>query len=217
MEPRTGAGPLSVPKSGQTLDNRSLLIHTCCAPCVSYVYELFADTHYVSVFYYNPNISPRDEYDRRLAELVRYAVYKGFALFVGNYDVRGWTARVKKHRYLGERSERCWECYRIRLEGSFEKAKEMGIASVTTSLSISPHKDAEMINRIGKELEGVYGIRFLEGDYKKNDGYRKSVELSRKHGFYRQNYCGCIYSKLEREGDPAWKRKMDQSAHLMSS
>ncbi|MBN1496202.1 MAG: epoxyqueuosine reductase QueH [Spirochaetes bacterium] len=199
------------------MENRSLLIHTCCAPCVSHVYELFANTHYVSVFYYNPNIWPRPEYDRRLAELVRYAVYRGFALFVGDYDNRGWTGRTKKYRYLGERSERCWECYRYRLEGSFKKAREMGITSVTTSLSISPHKDAAMINRIGKELEEKYGIRFLEGDYKKNDGYRKSVELSRIHGFYRQNYCGCIYSKMEREGDPAWKRRVDQSLHRISS
>jgi epoxyqueuosine reductase len=199
------------------VDNRSILIHTCCAPCVSHVYELFADTHYVSIYYYNPNIAPRPEYDRRLAELVRYAVYKGFALFVGDYDAREWEERVKAHRYLGERSPRCWECYRMRLEESFKKAGEMGIAAVTTSLSVSPHKDADMINSIGKELEAAYGIRFMEGDYKKNDGYRKSVELSKKHGFYRQDYCGCIYSKLEREGDPAWKRKAAHSIHRMSS
>jgi predicted adenine nucleotide alpha hydrolase (AANH) superfamily ATPase len=178
---------------------------------------LFADTHFISIYYYNPNIAPRPEYDRRLAELVRYAVYKGFALFVGDYDAREWEDRVKVHRYLGERSPRCWECYRMRLEGSFRKAGEMGIAAVTTSLSVSPHKDADMINSIGKELEAAYGIRFMEGDYKKNDGYRKSVELSKKHGFYRQDYCGCIYSKLEREGDPAWKRRVAQSTHRMSS
>ena len=127
------------------------------------------------------------------------------------------SRRVKQYRFFGERSRRCWECYRMRLEESFKKAGELGIASVTTSLSISPHKDAAMINRIGKELEGQYGVRFIEGDFKKGDGYRKSAALSRIYGFYRQNYCGCIYSKLERDRDSAWSRKTVQSIQRMSS
>ncbi len=181
------------------MNNRSLLIHTCCAPCVSHVYELFAGSHDVTVFYYNPNIAPRDEYGRRLSELERFGRTRGFPLVVGDYNVREWTLRVEKFRDLGERSQRCWECYRFRLEESFKKAKELNIAAVTTSLSISPHKDAVMINSIGKELEGSFGVAFIQEDFKKNDGFRQSVELSRVYGFYRQDYCGCIYSKRESE------------------
>lgn len=180
-------------------NNRSLLIHTCCAPCLSHVYELFAGSHDVTVYYFNPNIAPRAEYDRRLGELERFSAMKGFPLVVGEYREGEWTRWVEPLRDLGERSRRCWECYRFRLEEAFRKARELGISSVTTCLSVSPHKDAVMINRIGKELEGAYGVAFIEGDFKKNDGYRRSVELSREYGFYRQDYCGCIYSKKERE------------------
>lgn len=199
------------------MNNRSLLIHTCCAPCISYVYELFVRDHDITVFYYNPNIAPRAEYDRRLSELERFGRIKGFPLVTGEYKAREWTMRVKKHRFLGERSLRCWECYRFRLEESFNKARELDSAAVTTSLSISPHKDAAMINSIGRELQDEYGIRFIEGDFKKNDGYRRSVELSRTYGFYRQNYCGCIYSKLERDANSNWARKSDQLTHLILS
>jgi predicted adenine nucleotide alpha hydrolase (AANH) superfamily ATPase len=199
------------------VNEKSLLIHACCAPCVSYVHGLFADTHDVTVYFYNPNIAPRPEYDRRLAELERFAAAKNFPLVAGGYDAREWTLRVKQYRFLGERSPRCRECIRIRLEESFRKARELGIAAVTTSLSVSPHKDACMINGIGKELEAAWGVRFIEGDFKKADGYRKSVALSRVYGFYRQNYCGCVYSKLERAGDSAWTRAAAQSSQRMLS
>jgi predicted adenine nucleotide alpha hydrolase (AANH) superfamily ATPase len=199
------------------VNNRSLLIHTCCAPCVSHVYELFTGNHEVTVFYYNPNIAPQDEYERRLSELERFGRIKGFPLVVGDYNPREWTLRVEKYRDLGERSQRCWECYRFRLEESFRKAKELDIAAVTTSLSISPHKDAAMINGIGKELEGSYGIAFIEGDFKKNDGYRRSVELSRRYGFYRQDYCGCVYSKGESEARSRRSRTPGQLTHRIPS
>lgn len=199
------------------MNDTSLLLHACCAPCVSYVYELFADTHDVTVYFYNPNIAPRPEYDRRLAELERFAATRGFPLIVGSHDAREWTLRVKQYRFLGERSGRCRECIRMRLEEAFRKAAESGIASVATSLTVSPHKDAAMINGIGRELEGRFGVRFIAGDFKKADGYRRSVELSRVYGFYRQNYCGCVYSKLERSGDSAWTRKAAQSSQRMSS
>ncbi|HOT45676.1 MAG TPA: epoxyqueuosine reductase QueH [Spirochaetota bacterium] len=191
------------------MNNRSLLLHTCCAPCVSHVYGLFAGSHDVTVFYYNPNIAPQEEYGRRLSELERFGRIKGFPLVVGGYDVKEWTLRVGRFADLGERSQRCWECYRFRLEESFRKAKELGIAAVTTSLSISPHKDAVMINNIGKELEGSFGVAFIEGDFKKNDGFRRSVELSREYGFYRQDYCGCVYSMRESEARSK-KKKPEQ-------
>jgi predicted adenine nucleotide alpha hydrolase (AANH) superfamily ATPase len=197
------------------VNNRTLLLHTCCAPCASYVYEYLSGSFDVSVFYYNPNIAPRHEYDRRLSELERYALHKGFPVIVGSYDAREWTGRVKNYRFLGERSKRCLECIRMRLEETFKKAGELGCAAVATALSISPHKDAAMINRTGKELEDRYGIRFIEGDFKKNDGYRKSVALSRVYGFYRQNYCGCVYSKVERDKNSVWAVKAAQSIQVM--
>ncbi len=199
MPPCQGGIFINNETTDHAVKNPSLLIHTCCAPCVSYVYELFAGSRDVTVFYYNPNIAPRDEYDRRLSELERFGKIKGFSPVVGDYNDQEWAARVEPYRDLGERSRRCWECYRFRLEESFRKAAEMKIASVATALSISPHKDAAMINSIGKELEGSYGVAFIEGDFKKNDGYRRSVELSRVYEFYRQNYCGCVYSRREAE------------------
>jgi predicted adenine nucleotide alpha hydrolase (AANH) superfamily ATPase len=199
------------------VNDKSLLIHTCCAPCVSHVYELFAPAYDVTIYFYNPNIAPRPEYDRRLAELGRFAAMKRFPLVVGGYDARAWTLRVKQYRFLGERSPRCRECIRMRLEESFRKARELGIAAVATSLSVSPHKDADMINGIGRELEAAWSVRFIEGDFKKADGYRTSVALSRVYGFYRQNYCGCIYSKLERDGESAWTRAAAQSSQRISS
>jgi epoxyqueuosine reductase len=199
------------------VNEKSLLIHACCAPCVSYVHELFADSHDVTLYFYNPNIAPRAEHDRRLAELERFAALKKIPVVTGAYDARAWTLRVKQYRFLGERSPRCRECIRIRLGETFRKAREMGIAAVTTSLSVSPHKDANMINAIGRELEAAWGVRFIEGDFKKADGYRKSVALSRVYGFYRQNYCGCVYSRLERGGDPAWARAAAQSTQRISS
>jgi predicted adenine nucleotide alpha hydrolase (AANH) superfamily ATPase len=166
---------------------------------MSYVHGLLEDSHQIIAFYYNPNIAPQSEYDKRLTELKRFSEMKEFPLFIGSFDAGEWTERVKRYRFCGEKSERCWECYRMRLEEAFKKAGELGVDAVTTSLSVSPHKDAAVINHIGKELEKFSGIEFLDADFKKGNGYKKSVELSRMYGFYRQNYCGCIYSKIERQ------------------
>ena len=186
---------------------RDILLHTCCAPCFSHSYELLKDSFKVVPYYYNPNISPEREYRKRLSELESYTGDIGVKLHIGNYDIREWTGRVKPFRFLGERSERCWHCYRFRLEESFRFAEENGFEIVATVLSISPHKDASMINEIGRELELKHGIAFLEADFKKNNGFKKSVELSRERGFYRQRYCGCIYSKMERDKNSIWYKK----------
>lgn len=132
---------------------------------------------------------------------------KGFELSIGEYDVTKWTSFVKQYRFDGERSERCWRCYEYRLENTFNFAKKNMIGIVGTALSISPHKDAGKINSIGKKLEHKYGIEFLEADFKKKDGYKKSVELSKKYDFYRQDFCGCIYSKMEREKRSLWHKE----------
>lgn len=182
------------------MTKKKLLLHACCAPCLGYVYELLSVEYDLTVFFFNPNIAPRAEYDRRLAEVVAFRKMKGFELTVGDYNIREWTAPVKEFRRLGERSERCLNCFRFRLAAAFEKARETGIDLVTTTLSVSPHKDASMLAQAGNELATRTGIGFLAADFKKNDGYRKSVLLSREYGFYRQDYCGCVYSRLERRG-----------------
>lgn len=186
---------------------KDILLHTCCAPCFSYSYEFLKDSFHVVPYYYNPNISPEREYRKRLSELEAYTREIDVKLHVGNYDIREWTGEVKPFRFLGERSERCWHCYRFRLEESFRFAEKNGFEIVATVLSISPHKDASMINKIGRELELEHSVAFLEADFKKNNGFKKSVELSREHGFYRQRYCGCIYSKMERDKNSIWYKK----------
>lgn len=181
------------------MSEKKLLLHTCCAPCFSYVYELLKPTYNVISFFYNPNIAPLNEYNKRYNELKNFCDEKRIELYSAEHEARRWTSLVKEHRFLGERSERCRICYEIRLKKTFEIAKKNKINAVATTLSISPHKDAIMINKIGKELSMDFGIEFLEADFKKNDGFKKSLELSKAYGFYRQNYCGCIYSKMERD------------------
>lgn len=189
---------------------KSTLLHSCCAPCLAYVYELLNDGYNIKVFYFNPNIYPTDEYNIRLEELKRFSEMKGFSLLIGVYNNEMWHDRIEPLKYLGEKSERCWECYSIRLEETFRKAMDLKVDNVATTLSISPLKDAVMINEIGKELERKYGIEFITADFKKKDGYKRSVELSNEYGFYRQNYCGCSYSKLEREKDPSWQKEKEE-------
>ncbi|MCL1910597.1 MAG: epoxyqueuosine reductase QueH [Leptospirales bacterium] len=163
-----------------------------------YVYELLKDSFDVVSYFFNPNISPEAELNLRLNELRRFSAMKGFTLIESAGETDEWLAEVSPLAGYGERSARCFACFRYRLRAAFEKASELGIDTVATSLSISPHKDADMINKAGAELSGAYSADFYQADFKKKDGYKKSVELSRMYGFYRQNYCGCIFSKNER-------------------
>jgi len=160
----------------------------------------------VTAYFYNPNIAPRGEYERRRNELFRFSENESFPVIEGERDHGRWTSIVKEYRRLGERSQRCWECYRIRLERTFQYAAENNFQVVATVLSISPHKDANKINQIGSELERKYGVSFLQADFKKKDGFKKAAEISREYGFYRQDYCGCIYSKLERSTNSVYSR-----------
>ncbi len=187
---------------------KNLLLHACCAPCLSSVFEELHTDYTVSIFFYNPNITPHSEYAMRQSEVNRFVSLKKLDFFTGLHDVRRWADRVKKYRFAGERSIRCRECYRLRLEVTFLKAQELKSDCVTTTLSVSPYKDAEALNAIGRELEKEYGIEYLESDFKKNDGYKRSIELSKQYGFYRQKYCGCIYSRLEHERNESWMKKV---------
>lgn len=188
----------------EDLDGRKkLLLHACCAPCSSYVLEYLTEYFDISVFYYNPNISPYPEYEKRISELkrlMREMPLSGKTDFIdGKYDPESFIAVADGLEQLPEGGERCFRCYRLRMEEAAKTALEQGFDYFTTTLSISPHKNAEKINEIGQELEQKYGIRYLYADFKKRDGYKRSIQLSHEYGLYRQNYCGCIYSKAAAE------------------
>lgn len=175
---------------------KRLLLHACCAPCAVYPIELLGD-YSLTVFYYNPNITDEEEYSLRLNELRKYLSQKGIELTEGKYDPGVFLDLTYQNRNDGERSERCSKCISMRLEESFRYAKEMNMDAVSTVLSISPHKSFDMIKAEGERLSLNYGIEFLPFDFKKNGGFAESVKMSKENNFYRQNYCGCCYSKAE--------------------
>lgn len=181
----------------------TLLLHACCAPCSSYVLEYLASHFHITVFFYNPNISYRDEYDKRVRELQRLTdelpAFYPVKVIEGNYEPEKFYAAAKGLEDVPEGGERCFACYRLRLEESARTAKRLGFDYFTTTLSISPLKNAEKLNEIGAELADVYGVPYLFSDFKKKNGYKRSIELSHIYGLYRQDYCGCIFSKAERE------------------
>lgn len=156
--------------------------------------SLLEEKYSVTALFYNPNIHPIKEYAKRREEMLRFCASRDLHILEGEYNSRQWFDCVKSVRFLGERSERCRRCISFRLQHTFEKAKEESIETVCTTLTVSPHKDAKMINEIGLRLAKKYGIAFLVADFKKNDGFRKSLEISRAENFYRQRYCGCAYS-----------------------
>lgn len=172
-----------------------LLLHTCCAPCSTWAIELLRREHDVTCLFYNPNIEPPEEYDRRLAEAERYCESAGISIVEGDYDVAAWRESVLGFEDDPEGGQRCDICFRLRLEETARQAKGQGFDAFTTTLTISPHKDADRINEIGQYISKAVGINFLSFNLKKNDGFKKSVEMSRQHGLHRQDYCGCVYSR----------------------
>lgn len=179
-----------------------LLLHACCAPCSSYVLEYLSNFFEITIYYYNPNIYPEEEYQRRINELKRFlTVFKTknkVNLIEEYYDTKEYYTAVKGLEKLGEKSERCYNCYKFRMDKAANYAKENNYDYFTTTLSISPYKNSNWINEIGKNLEGKYDIKYLYSDFKKKNGYKRSLELSKEYNLYRQDYCGCVYSKEER-------------------
>ena len=177
----------------------SLLLHACCAPCSSYVLEYLAPLFEITLFFYNPNISPAEEHQMRENELRRLVSEMGLServkILVGNYEPERFEALAKDRETLPEGGARCYDCYRLRLSESARVAAEGGFDYFTTTLSISPHKNADWLNEIGNEEAKAHETKFLPLDFKKKNGYRRSCELSAEYGLYRQNYCGCTYSK----------------------
>lgn len=181
---------------------KKLLLHSCCGPCSSYVIDYLKKYFDITILYYNPNIYPESEYQKRLFEqkkLVECLNDKDIKVVEIGYNPTEFYEVVKGHEADKEGKERCHICYRLRLEKSANYAKEHNYDYFTTTLSVSPYKNSDVLNAIGKDLEDKYNVKYLYADFKKNDGYKKSIELSKKYDLYRQNYCGCVYSKYERE------------------
>ena len=180
-----------------------LLLHSCCAPCSSYVLECLNRAFDIDIFYYNPNISPREEFDRRVAELQRLVARlpheNDMRVIVGDYDNDAFMAMCRGHEDDPEGGARCERCFRMRLGEAAKLAARLGSDYFTTTLTISPLKDAQLLNAIGLELAGRAGVPWLCSDFKKKNGYKRSCELSAEYDLYRQDYCGCVFSKRERD------------------
>lgn len=180
----------------------TLLLHACCAPCSSYVLEYLSKYFEITIYYYNPNIYPETEYQRRMNELKKFIVsYKTINkvnFIEENYNTTDYYKSIKGLEKLGERSERCYNCYQFRMKKACEYAKYNNYDYFTTTLSISPYKNSTWINEIGENLEKQYDIKYLYADFKKKNGYKRSIELSKEYNLYRQDYCGCVYSKEEK-------------------
>lgn len=179
----------------------SLLLHICCAPCSSYVLEYLSEHFDITLFFYNPNITSENEYNYRIDEakrLIAEMSLNGKVDFVsGRYDIQEFFTVAKGFENEPEGGERCFRCYELRLRETAENAKKNGFDYFTTTLSISPYKNAEKLNSIGSALSEEYGVKYLYSDFKKKNGYKRSIELSREFNLYRQDYCGCIYSEAE--------------------
>ena len=174
-----------------------LLIHSCCAPCSSYVLEYLTKYFDITVFYYNPNISPEQEYHHRVEEQKRLIseMCPDVKLIEGTYEPQKFYEMAKGLENEPERGARCLKCYRMRLEKTAEVAKSGNFDFFTTTLSISPQKDSAVLNEIGRQLSTEYDIPYLFSDFKKRGGYKRSIELSAQFNLYRQNFCGCIFSR----------------------
>ncbi|MDR0987223.1 MAG: epoxyqueuosine reductase QueH [Ruminococcus sp.] len=173
-----------------------LALHSCCAPCSTYSLEYLSPDYDISIFFYNPNILPEAEYQKRLSELKRLVgYYDNISLTVGEYDPERFLALTAGLRDEPEGGRRCEICIKHRLEMTARFAKSVDADCFSTTLTISPHKNAEFINACQAELEGVYGVRSLPLNLKKKNGYLRSIELSKKYNIYRQNYCGCNFNE----------------------
>ena len=176
-----------------------LLLHSCCAPCSSYVITYLYDYFDITILYYNPNIYPYEEYKKRKDEQIRLiSNFKGVKIIDCDYDNDIYNEVIKGLENEPERGSRCTKCFYLRLDKTGEIAKKNNFEYFVTTLTVSPYKNAKLLNEIGEDISKKYDIKWLYSDFKKNDGYKKSIELSKKYDLYRQDYCGCIYSKRDK-------------------
>lgn len=183
--------------SSQEETKPRLLLHACCAPCSSSVVERLADDYAITIYFYNPNIHPRAEYVKRRDELQRWcSQIAGITCITPDYVPEKWMEQVRGLEREPERGRRCNRCFRLRLQHAAMYARAHNYDLFTTVLSISPHKRHERINRLGRVISRCYAVEFYAANFKKKNGYKRSVEISRELGFYRQNYCGCVFSAV---------------------
>ena len=200
MQPKVNYGKMLDDKLAElesSGERPSLLLHACCAPCSSHTLTYIAERFRITLYFYNPNIAPEEEYSFRCEELKRLVREMGLDIEVleEKYDPAPFYELAKGLEELPERGERCQRCIELRLRTAAAKAKELGCDYFTTTLTISPHKDCAFINECGGRLQEEIGVPYLFSDFKKHEGYKHSIELSRKYNLYRQNYCGCVFSK----------------------
>lgn len=179
-------------KSGE---KPNLLLHCCCAPCATACIEKLREAFNVTAYFYNPNMDSLNEYSLRGAELERFCEQVDVQTYLEQYDSKEFYEYVKGLEDVPEGGERCFKCYALRLNKTAEKAKQFGYDYFATTLTLSPLKNAEILNELGFEAEKEYGVKYLASDFKKGGGYLLSTEMSKEYGLYRQNYCGCIFSK----------------------
>jgi len=181
----------------------TILLHSCCAPCSSHVIDVLSKHFNITILYYNPNIEPYEEYLKRKEEEIRfikeYNNTNRLDIIDCDYDNEKYHELVKGLEDCKEGGNRCFKCYRMRLEYTATKAKELNYDYFGTTLTVSPYKNSQKLNEIGEELENKYNIKYLYSDFKKNNGYKHSIEMSKEYNLYRQNYCGCIYSQRKNE------------------
>lgn len=197
---------LEMEKQMENIEEGSkLLLHACCAPCSSAVLYRLSDFFKITILYYNPNITDKDEYIKRINELKRFvSVFTTkypVEIIEGNYEPSKFMEMAKGLEEEPERGIRCYKCYELRLEETAKIAEELGFNHFATTLTLSPYKNANWINEIGEELNKKYKSNYLYSDFKKKEGYKKSIELSKVYNLYRQDYCGCIYSKRVRQAE----------------
>ena len=204
MQPKVNYGKMLDDKLAELEsfgERPSLLLHACCAPCSSHTLTYIAERFRITLYFYNPNIAPEEEYSFRCEELKRLVREMGLDIEVleEKYDPAPFYELAKGLEELPERGERCQRCIELRLRTAAAKAKELGCDYFTTTLTISPHKDCAFINECGGRISEESGVPYLFSDFKKHDGYKHSIELSKQYSLYRQNYCGCVYSRMARD------------------
>ena len=184
-------------------EGEKLLLHACCAPCSSAVLEKIGNFFEINIFYYNPNITEKEEYEKRIIEIKKLIsmIHPKYnvSLIEGDYTPEKFFEMSKGLEKEPERGKRCYKCYEMRLEETAKIAEKLGFSHFATTLTLSPHKNSNWINEIGEELSKKYNTNYLYSDFKKKNGYKRSIELSKEYNLYRQDYCGCIYSKRGNE------------------
>ena len=170
------------------------MLHACCAPCATHVIDVLSQSYKLTVLFYNPNIQPANEYKKRLKDIKKLCDIKNIELLLTEYNPEIWLESIKGYESEPEGKERCRVCFNFRFRKAAETAAMAGYSKLTTTLTVSPHKDPKVINSIGRNIADEFGVKFLEEDFKKKDGYKRSCDLSREYGLYKQKYCGCVYS-----------------------